>query len=232
VAAKGTRAKTVWPDEGPAKWAPRPTENGITANDLRTRLYQLADDSMMGRRIGELGNHKGTSYIASEFKRLGLKPAGDSGSYFQVLPFGPSGFDTTRMTLTIGGSTLVARKDWIPTVPTAANGIGPKVELSNVPAVYAGVWGDTTVMLDDTMLRGKVAVFMASPAMRAVAGSQGAPVSFVSCADVPDKFGANAAIAEEARLRAAGPAAPPAADGHRSPPSVIRGPCVPAPPPC
>ena len=46
----------VWPEEGPFKWAPRATEPAITANDLRTRLYQLADDSMMGRRIGELGN--------------------------------------------------------------------------------------------------------------------------------------------------------------------------------
>ena len=46
--------KPVWPDEGPATWAPRPTVPAITANDLRTRLYQLADDSMMGRRI-EIG---------------------------------------------------------------------------------------------------------------------------------------------------------------------------------
>ena len=89
--------KTVWPDEGPAKWAPRKTESAITANDLRTRLYQLADDSMAGRRIGELGNYKGTEYIASEFKRLGFKPAGDNGTYFQELPFGPIGFDSDRI---------------------------------------------------------------------------------------------------------------------------------------
>jgi hypothetical protein len=220
VQAKAQMPKPFWPDEGPFKWAPRPTENAITPNDLRTRLYQLADDSMMGRRIGELGNYKGTAYVASEFKRLGLKPAGDSGTYFQVLPFGPSGFDTTSMTLTVGGKTLVARKDWIPTVPTAANGIGPKVSLTNTPAVYAGVWGDTAVMLDEKMIRGKVAVFMASPAMRAVAASQGAPVSFVSCADVPDKFGANAAIAEEARQRAAGGAA--AAARRPNAPTAVR----------
>lgn len=222
VQAKSPMPKPFWPDEGPFKWAPRPTENAITANDLRTRLYQLADDSMQGRRIGELGNYKGTSYIAGEFKRLGLKPAGDSGSYFQVLPFGPSGFDTTTMTLTVGGKTLVARKDWIPTVPTAANGMGPKVDLSNVQAVFAGVWGDTAVMLDANMIRGKVAVFMASPAMRAVAASQGAPVSFVSCADVPDKFGANAAIAEEARQRAAGGANNAAAARRPNAPTAVR----------
>jgi hypothetical protein len=49
---KAGAEKSVWPDEGPRTWAPRPTTAAITANDLRTRLYQLADDSMLGRRIG------------------------------------------------------------------------------------------------------------------------------------------------------------------------------------
>jgi hypothetical protein len=51
---------------------------------------------MMGRRIGELGNFKGTAYIAREFERLGLKPAGDNGMYFQVLDYGPVAFDSTN----------------------------------------------------------------------------------------------------------------------------------------
>ena len=54
-ATSGAAERPVWPDEGPATWAPRPTETAITANDLRTRLYQFADDSMQGRRTGEVG---------------------------------------------------------------------------------------------------------------------------------------------------------------------------------
>src|SRR5579871_6813114 len=91
--ASSNSDKPVWPDEGPKTWAPRPTVPEITANDLRTRLYQFSDDSMLGRRIGEPGNYKGTEYIAREFKRLGLKPAGDSGTYFQNMPYGPIGYD-------------------------------------------------------------------------------------------------------------------------------------------
>lgn len=200
--ASSPSVRPVWSDEGPLKWAPRSTESAITANDLRTRLYQFADDSMAGRRIGELGNYKGTEYIAREFRRLGLKPAGDSGGFFQTLPFGPIGIDSTSATLSIGGRALARRTQWIPTVPSAANGVGSSVSIQNVPAVFAGQWGDTSVMLDAAAMRGKVLVFTASPAMRAVAASSGAPASFVSCADVPDKFGANAAIAEEARQRA------------------------------
>lgn len=217
--ARGNRP--VWSDEGPAKWAPRPTEQAITANDLRTRLYQFADDSMLGRRIGEVGNYKGTEYIAREFRRLGLKPAGDSGTFFQTLPFGPIGFDATSARFVAGGKSLTARKDWIPTVPTAANGFGPGMSLNGVPAVYAGQWGDSTAMIDPAAYRGKVIVFSAAPsASQRVAPSTGAPTSFVSCTDVPDKFGANAAIAEEARQRA-NPSAPPA---RRAVPTTLRDP--------
>jgi hypothetical protein len=65
------QVRPAWPEEGPSKWAPRPTATEITADDLRTRLYQFADDSMMGRRIGEAGNVKGTVYIARDVARLG-----------------------------------------------------------------------------------------------------------------------------------------------------------------
>jgi len=106
-----TETKPVWPDEGPLKWKPQPTTRDITANDLRTRLYGFADDSMQGRRIGEPGNYKGTDYIAREFKRLGLKPAGDNGTYFQDLPYGPMHFDSAGTHLIVAGTTLNAKTD-------------------------------------------------------------------------------------------------------------------------
>jgi hypothetical protein len=98
--------RPVWPDEGPMTWAPRPTEAAITANDLRTRLYQIADDSMRGRRTGEPGNAKVTTYIAREFERLGLRPAGDGGSWFQSLPYGTFGIDAASARLTLGLSLI------------------------------------------------------------------------------------------------------------------------------
>ena len=203
-AAKSASTKPVWPDEGPLKWAPRPTVAEITANDLRTRLYQFADDSMMGRRIGELGNYKGTDYVAREFKRLGLKPAGENGGYFQELPFGPIGFDSTSTRMSVAGSALSVRTDWLPMAPTANNGFGGRADLANVPTVFAGRWGDTTIALDPQQYRGKVVVFTASAAaitaMGPVAGRPTPPV--LRCDSVPDKFGAAAAAAVEAKLRA------------------------------
>ncbi|MFZ9899712.1 MAG: hypothetical protein ACO3F5_09775, partial [Gemmatimonadaceae bacterium] len=199
----------AWPDEGPMTWAPRPTEPAITANDLRTRLYQIADDSMRGRRIGEPGNAKVTAYIAREFERLGLRPAGDGGSWFQSLPYGTFGVDAGAARLTLGRGTARLADEWIPVAPNASNGVAARATLQNATAVFAGATTDTAA-LDPARVRGRVAVFV-SPATGATGGA--APASFVSCADVPNKFGADAVIAFEAAQRAAprppAPAPPP-----------------------
>lgn len=194
--------KTVWPDEGPRTWAPRPTVPAITANDLRTRLYQISDDSMQGRRVGEYGDYKVTTYIAAEFKRLGLKPAGDNGGYFQELAFGPMGFDSANAKLIAGGTTLSSKRDWIPLAPTAANGIGAKADLNGVQAVYAGRWRDSSVTLDPAQFRGKVAVFTSSAAGAGLLAGGRGPARVLRCDSVPDKFGADAAARVEAAVRA------------------------------
>src|SRR5512141_2692226 len=59
--------------------APAPaniTTAAITPEDLRQRLYLIADDSMMGRETGSAGAFKTADYVANEFRRLGLEPAG------------------------------------------------------------------------------------------------------------------------------------------------------------
>ncbi|HYV98695.1 MAG TPA: hypothetical protein VE967_14665, partial [Gemmatimonadaceae bacterium] len=65
------------------------TTAAITAADLRERLFRIADDSMKGRRSGSIEDSVVTDYIAAEFKRVGLKPAGDNGTWFQVVPLPP-----------------------------------------------------------------------------------------------------------------------------------------------
>lgn len=65
---------------------PSGTSAAISANDLRLRLYAFAADSMMGREAGTIWNERATAYVAGEFQRLGLQPAGENGTYFQVVP--------------------------------------------------------------------------------------------------------------------------------------------------
>lgn len=46
-------------------------------------IKHLASDSMMGRESGQPGGVMAEEYIASKFKKWGIEPAGDNGTYFQ-----------------------------------------------------------------------------------------------------------------------------------------------------
>ena len=55
----------------------------ITQADVQRRINIIADDSMMGRDTPSPGLEKTAQYVADQFKRFGLKPAGENGTYFQ-----------------------------------------------------------------------------------------------------------------------------------------------------
>src|SRR6185369_14054190 len=52
----------------------------------RAHLEFLADDALEGRAPGTRGGKTAAKYIATQFERIGLEPAGDSGTYFQRVP--------------------------------------------------------------------------------------------------------------------------------------------------
>jgi hypothetical protein len=57
----------------------------IREQDIRADIYFLASDDMAGRNSTSREDRIATEYIASEFMRLGLKPMGDNGTYFQSM---------------------------------------------------------------------------------------------------------------------------------------------------
>lgn len=69
----------------------------ITEADVLDRVRIIADDSMMGRDTPSRGLELTASYVAAEFRRMGLRPAGDSGGYIQR-------FGVTRWTVDTGRS--------------------------------------------------------------------------------------------------------------------------------
>jgi hypothetical protein len=135
----------------PLKHAPQPTTPAITAADLMTRLYIYADDSMQGREAGTLGDVKATNYIAAEARRLGLVPAGDSGTYFQALPLKTRTFDTTS-TFTANGSPLLPYTDYLALGRQSAS-------LGSVPVVFGGVVTDSAHWIAADQAAGKLVVF-------------------------------------------------------------------------
>jgi hypothetical protein len=153
----------------PARMAPSPTTAAITVHDLQTRLYQFADDSMLGRQVGRIGNYKGTAYIAAELKRLGVKPAGDNGTYFQVLPYHVKKF-TDHSRLTVNGNPLAWLTDWVATIQPGGNAPRP---IRTAEVIFGGTLGDTTTQITAAQAAGKVVVVWPAAPQAAGAGRQG-----------------------------------------------------------
>ncbi len=141
----------------PATMKPAPTAPAITPRDLQIRLYQFADDSMQGRQIGRAGNMKGTDYIAAEVKRLGLLPAGDNGTYFQVLPYHLKKF-TDHSRLTANGNPI----KWIDEFVAIPGARAPRA-INNVEVIFGGVTGDTTKQITAAQAAGKLVVLLPAP---------------------------------------------------------------------
>ncbi len=53
---------------------------------LRAHVEFLADDLLEGRGAGSQGHALAAGYVASQFKQLGLTPAGDANTFFQNVP--------------------------------------------------------------------------------------------------------------------------------------------------
>jgi hypothetical protein len=138
----------------PLKYAPKATAAAISARDLMSRLFIFADDSMMGRETGTRGHLISTAYIARELRRLGLQPAGDSGTFFQNVPLVNRPFDAARSTIAVDGTALTPGVDFVPQqfrgLPRAFDG---------AQVVYGGTFGDTAGLPTMDQVRGRIVVF-------------------------------------------------------------------------
>ncbi len=106
----------------------------ITPEDMYRRVAYLASDEMGGRDTPSPGLEKAAEYIAGEFRALGLRPAGDSGTYVQRWPFRHMRVDPAEVRLeakgTQGSDSPTYGKDFfvLPSVSGSASG----------PLVFAG----------------------------------------------------------------------------------------------
>jgi hypothetical protein len=148
------------PTKQPAP-APEPaaTEPAITAQDLRQRLGIFAADSMMGRETGTAGNVKATDYVAAEFRRLGLEPAGDNGTYFQTVPLVTLGLSDSSA-IQAGGTSLLLYRDFVAFV------IDTTRSLEGVQAVYGGSLVDPTTWIGPDEAAGRIVVLAVPPNLR------------------------------------------------------------------
>ena len=139
----------------PVKRAAKPTKPAITAEDLMSRLYVYADDSMGGRAGGTPYNDKATGIIADWARKMGLTPAGDSGTYFQSVPLTRRAWDVTSPV--VAGTSFAYQKDF----GVFAQWMTKPFDGADV--VFGGLLGDTSVHLTAEQTNGKVVVFGFTP---------------------------------------------------------------------
>ena len=124
----------------------------LRPDSLRAHLFTLAADSMGGRQTGSIGDWKAQEWVAGFFRAAGLEPAGENGTYFQVIPFLHIYVDTATG-LQAGSQTF---KPGISTLP-----LGPAVThtFDKVPVVYGGSMDNVSGWIDSAGASGRIVVF-------------------------------------------------------------------------
>ena len=73
----------------------------LSKERFRAHMAFLADDLLEGRKTGTRGHELAARYIAAEFEALGLKPAGDQGTYYQRVPLRETAIDPVESSVEI-----------------------------------------------------------------------------------------------------------------------------------
>jgi hypothetical protein len=148
----------------PAGTTPLTTSPQISAADLKARLSILADDSMEGREAGTRGDVKATDYIAAEARRIGLKPAGDSGGWFQTVPIVVR--EISKETgLEVDDTAYSPLTDFLP----RDQGKGAR-SVNGATVIFGGVLGDSSQsLITAEQAAGKLVLVGAAPGPNGVA---------------------------------------------------------------
>ncbi|HEY8104927.1 MAG TPA: M28 family peptidase [Gemmatimonadales bacterium] len=91
----------------------------VRADVVRGHMEFLASDALEGRGTGTRGGEIAAKYVAAQFERLGLEPAGDSGTWFQRVPL--TGRRFTSSLGVAGGPALTVGTDFVAYLPGSAD---------------------------------------------------------------------------------------------------------------
>jgi len=87
--------------------AQTPAADPSVARRIKADVEFLASDYLEGRDTGSRGHAIAADYVASQFRAIGLEPAGEKGGWFQQVPFRRATYaQPPKLTLTVGGKPI------------------------------------------------------------------------------------------------------------------------------
>lgn len=99
--------------------------------DLRRDLFAMASPAMRGREGGTLDEMRASMWVAEQYRRIGLQPAGDDGTWFQWFNIIRTRVSVTSSRATIAGQSLTLFGDIIPLSAAPVEATGPVLWLAD-----------------------------------------------------------------------------------------------------
>ncbi|HVE77523.1 MAG TPA: M28 family peptidase [Gemmatimonadaceae bacterium] len=129
----------------------------IAEADVRRRIGVIAHDSMMGRDTPSPGLEKTARWVADQLQSFGLKPGGDSGTFFQRYTIATTRFNAgaSSVVLRAGNATATARFD---TDARYAEGGTPARPVTGDVVLLGGRLDQRAI--EGAALRGRVVLFV------------------------------------------------------------------------
>jgi hypothetical protein len=132
------------------------TEPNVATRRWWSHIVAMSNDDLEGRDAGSAGHQKAARYVATQFERAGLKPAGQNG-YFQSVPLHEIRLLTDRSEVELVGKDGTRKLQWLRQISLAAR--------TGLPESIQGelVFVSQTDAAEDLDLKGKIVVQLSPP---------------------------------------------------------------------
>ncbi len=104
---------------------------------FRAHMAFLADDLLEGRGTGRRGHEIAARYVGAQFEGLGLKPAGQDGTYYQRVPFREITVDPEKCAISVTENGSTSELKWGEDFIMRGSEVYPDVSLE-APLVFVG----------------------------------------------------------------------------------------------
>ncbi len=117
----------------------------IKQADLKRDLYAMAGDAMRGREAGTVDEMRASIWVAEQLRQIGVKPAGQDGSYFQWWNMRRTRISTVSSSVRVAGTALTLWSDIVPNGMIGVTVDAPTIVLSDARDSTTDVRGKVVV---------------------------------------------------------------------------------------